>query len=141
MRKKKVLTDWKGLPKDFSPEDFEGFVYLIVNTLTDQKYIGKKYFWSVTKKKVKGQKRRKIEKKESDWRFYKSSCDELKQDIDKLGLKYFEFYILTLHKTRAETNYQEVKEQFIRDVLYSKINKEYEYYNSNILNRYFRKKE
>ncbi len=127
-----------GIPEHFSPEGYEGFVYLIVNTLTLQKYIGRKYFWSKRAKKLKGQKRRKRSITESDWRYYRSSCDELKDDINKLGLDNFEFHILSLHKTRGQTNYAEIREMFLRDVLFSKHNDEYIYYNTNIMNRYFR---
>ncbi len=140
-RKTKVLTDWKNLPSNFKVEDFEGFVYLIVNTLTGMQYIGRKYFWSVTKKKVPGKSRRKVTKSESDWRYYESSCLALKEDIKKLGKENFEFYILSLHKTRGETNYTEIKEQFQRDVLYAKKKGKYLYYNTNILSRYFRPSE
>lgn len=135
----KVSTNWLNLPPDFSPEDWAGFVYLIVDTVTSRKYIGKKFFWSLRKMKVKGQKRRKLVKKESDWKHYKSSSEELKAAIKEHGVDRFEFIILSLHKTRAEVNYSEVKEQFSRDVLYSKINDEYEYFNHCILNRYWRK--
>ncbi len=136
---KKVLTNWTGIPKDFSPEGLEGFVYLIVNTLTDKKYIGKKFFWSKRRLKVKGKKRRKIRITESDWKYYKSSSLDLKADIEEFKEENFTFTILSLHKTRGATNYTEVKEQFIRDVLYSKINGDYEYYNTNILGRYYRR--
>lgn len=138
---KKVLTDWMNLPTDFCPTEYAGFVYLVVNTLTKQQYVGKKFFWSKTKVKVKGSTRRKLKTKESDWRYYKSSSDELKADIASFGLDVFEFSILSLHKTRAETNYTEVKEQFVRDVLNATLpNGEYEYLNKCILNRYYRNK-
>ena len=138
-KKIKVLTNWTGLPDNFKIEEYEGFVYLIVNTLTDKKYIGRKYFWSITKKKVAGQKRRKVSKKESDWKYYKSSSKDLKKDIKEFGVENFTFKILSLQKTRGMTNYTETKEQFTRDVLYSLLpDGEYEYYNSNILSRYYR---
>jgi hypothetical protein len=138
---KKVLTDWMNIPESFSPEAYEGFVYLVVNTITKQQYVGRKYFWSKTKVKVKGSTRRKLKVKESDWRYYKSSSDELKADIETFGLAAFEFSILSLHETRAETNYTEVKEQFVRDVLYAVLpSGEYAYLNKCILNRYYRKK-
>jgi len=141
MSKKKVFTNWLDLPPDFSPPDWEGFVYLIVNTLTDQRYIGRKYFWSKRKTKIKGQKRRKVVVSESDWKTYKSSSDDVKADIKKYGLKNFEFYILSLHKTRAETNYEEIRQQFIRNVLYDRFpNGNFVYYNECILNRYYRRR-
>lgn len=135
-------TPWTGLPDNFNVEDYAGFCYLITNTLTLQKYIGKKFFWSKRKIKVKGQKRRKLVTKESDWKLYKSSSDYVKAAIKQCGIENFEFLILSVHKTRAETNYTEVKEMFKRDVLYSRLNANtYEYLNECILNRYYRKKE
>jgi len=136
---KKVPTNWIGLPDNFNVKEWEGFVYLVRNTLTGQGYIGRKYFWAKTRQKVKGRTRRKRIVKESDWRFYKSSSEELKRDISRLGLGVFEFHVLSLHRTRGETNYCEVKEQFVRDVLYSKLpSGEYEYLNNCILSRYHR---
>jgi hypothetical protein len=138
---KKVLTHWIGIPEDFSPEGLSGFVYLIVNTLSNKKYVGRKYLWSKTSCKIKGKSRRKRTVKESDWRTYKSSSDDLKADIARLGPDAFTFAILSIHKTRAEVNYAEVKEQFSRDVLYAKLpDGNFEYYNSCILNRYYRKR-
>jgi hypothetical protein len=139
---KKTLTIWENLPAEVDLLQYEGFVYLIVNVLTDKKYIGRKYLSSTRKKKVKGKKRRSVTVTESDWRYYKSSSKELKADIDKYGEENFKFIILDFFKTKAETNYAEVKEQFSRDVLYSKLpNGEFEYYNYCILNRYWRKNE
>lgn len=137
----KVLTTWLRLPKGFSSHDWESFVYLVVNTITEKKYIGKKFIWHKRRLKVKGKKRRKCVTKESDWAFYKSSSDTLQAEIAKYGPKAFEFHILQLFKTRAEANYAEVKEMFLRDVLYAKLpNGEYEYYNHQIAGRWFRRK-
>lgn len=141
MKKIKVRTPWQGLPTDFEVSDWEGFVYLIENQLTKQRYIGRKYLYSKRRLKVKGKKRRKLRVTESDWEYYKSSSNDVKADIKEYGLKNFTFEILSLHKTRAETNYTEVKEQFSRDVLSSLLpNGEFEYYNHCILNRYYRKR-
>ena len=57
----------------------EGFVYLIRNELTGQKYLGRKYFASV--RKVKGKTRR--QRFESDWRDYWSSSDVVKEEVKK----------------------------------------------------------
>jgi hypothetical protein len=130
---KKSITPWQGIPKDFSPEGLEGFVYLIVNTLSLKKYIGKKFFWSKRRKKVKGKKRRKLEVTESDWRYYESSSEALKADIRKFGKDKFTFEILSKHTTRGKTNYAETRELFRRDVLVSE-----DYYNDCIINRYYR---
>ncbi len=138
--KKSTSTPWIKPYEIHDLSDYEGFVYLITNELTNRKYVGRKYLWAKTSKKVVGRKRRVRSVKESDWQTYKSSCKELVQDINKFGLENFKFEILSFHRTRAETNYEETKQQFIRDVLYSRINGQYEYYNENILSRYFRKR-
>lgn len=138
--RKKVETPWEGIPEGFSAEEYAGFVYLIQEKATLRKYVGKKFLWSTRKQKVKGKKRGKRVTQESDWRFYKSSSVDLKALIEEKGVEEFTFTILSFHKTRAETNYTEVREQFARDVLYSKIGDLYEYFNHCILNRYYRNK-
>lgn len=131
---------WTGLPQDFNLEDYAGFVYLITNLVDNRKYIGRKYFSSTTRKKVEGRKNRKITIKESDWKNYNSSCKDLKEDIKLFGIENFSFEILSVHKTKGETNYEEVAEQFKRDVLKKTLPcGKREYYNSNILSRYFAK--
>lgn len=118
--------------------DFHGFVYLITNLLNERKYIGKKFFWSHRSKKVKNKKRRKHTIKESDWKTYYGSCDELLADIEKHGKENFKREILSLHKTKGDTNYNEAKQQFIREVLETEMTEGLrEYYNSNIMSRYF----
>lgn len=117
----------------------EGFIYLIENLISGKLYVGRKYLWSTRRTKVKGKKRRKVVRKESDWRTYTGSCDELNADIKREGIENFSFTILSFHKTKGRTNYAEVKEHFGRDVLLEKNDKgEYLYYNTCILNRYYR---
>ena len=108
---------------------YYGFVYKITNLVTGKKYIGRKYFWQF--RKPKGKKRR--EKKESDWKFYYGSSKELLNDIKKLGKENFKREILSFHTTKGSTNYNETKQLFAHDVL----EKDTEYYNDNILGRYF----
>lgn len=135
----KAQITWEGAPVNIEP--YFGFVYLITNKTNDRKYIGRKYFFKRRRVAVKGKKRKKLTVTESDWKTYTGSCDELNLDIKKLGHKNFTFKIISCHKTRAEVNYTEVKEQFIRDVLNAKLDKHtHEYYNTNILSRYFRGK-
>jgi len=110
-------TEWL-TPEGFNPKDAYGFVYLITNKKTDQKYIGKKFFWSqktlpITKKR----KRRKKLLVESDWRKYWGSSKHLQEDIDKYGEDNFTREIIHLCKTKGECAYLEAKEQFDRDVL------------------------
>ena len=99
-------------------EEYEGFVYLITNTTTGQKYVGKKLAkFKTTKPPLKGKKNRRRGYKESDWRDYWGSSDRLQEDVDKLGPKKFTREILYFCKSRAEMSYIEAREQFDRRVL------------------------
>ena len=117
-------------------QDYFGFVYLIQNNLNGRKYIGRKYFWQFRTPKGK---KRKV-KSESDWKKYYGSCPELKEDIDKLGRENFSRTILSLHKTKGKTNFEETRRLFTHNVLTESLDDGTPaWYNSNILNRYFRK--
>ena len=116
------------------PEDCVGFVYLITNTVSGRKYIGKKLakFSKTTYKTVKlkngNKKKKKIRGKiESDWKDYYGSSPNLTKDIETLGKENFSREILHYCKSKAETSYIEAKEQFERKVLETD-----EYYNGHI---------
>jgi len=128
---------YNGVPFTSSDiQDYFGFVYLIQNNLNGRKYIGRKYFWQFRTPKGK---KRKV-KSESDWKKYYGSCPELKEDIDKLGRENFSRTILSLHKTKGKTNYEETRQLFVHNVLIESLdNGEPAFYNSNVLSRYFRK--
>ena len=116
--------------------DNYGFVYLIINKTNHKKYIGRKYFWQFRTPRGK---KRKV-KSESDWKNYYGSCPELKEDIDKLGRENFSRTILSLHKTKGKTNFEETRQLFINNVLTESLdNGDPLFYNSNVLSRYFRK--
>ena len=116
--------------------DYYGFVYLITNKSNQRKYIGRKYLWQFRTPKGK---KRKV-KSESDWKNYYGSCPELKEDIDKLGRENFSRTILSLHKTKGKTNYEETRQLFINNVLTESLDAGGPaFYNSNVLSRYFRK--
>ena len=108
--------------KTFDSEDIGenyGFVYQITNTANNRKYIGKKWFWSSRKKKIKGKKRAKRVKLESDWKTYYGSSEELCADIEKLGTDKFKREILVLCRTKSEATYHEARLQFENRVLES----------------------
>ena len=116
--------------------EYFGFVYLITNNSNGRRYIGRKYFFSFRTPKGK---KRKV-KSESDWKKYYGSCPELKEDIDKFGRENFSRTILSLHKTKGKTNFEETRQLFNNNVLTEALDSGTPaYYNSNILNRYFRK--
>jgi hypothetical protein len=117
-------------------QDYFGFVYHIHCDKTGRDYIGRKYFWSFRKERGKSRRT----KMESDWKKYYGSCPELKEDIDKYGRENFKRTILSLHKTKGKTNYEETRQLFVNNVLTESLdNGEPAFYNSNILSRYFRK--
>ena len=129
-----IFEDRAFLSKDIN--DLYGFVYLITNIQSGRKYIGRKYFWQFRTPKGK---KRKV-KSESDWKKYYGSCPELKDDIKLLGKQNFSRVILSLHKTKGKTNYEETRQLFTNNVLTESLdNGVPRYYNSNILSRYYRK--
>ena len=117
-------------------QDYFGFVYHIHCLKTGRDYIGRKYFWQFRTPKGK---KRKV-KAESNWKDYYGSCPELKEDVDKFGRENFSRTILSLHKTKGKTNFEETRQLFAHNVLTEGLDDGTpKYYNSNILNRYFRK--
>jgi hypothetical protein len=110
------------------PEDCVGFVYLITNLTNDRKYIGKKLArFKTSKPPLKGRKNRRRGTKESDWREYYGSNDELNKDIEQLGTENFKREILYYCNSKAECSYIEAREQFRHKVLETP-----QYYNGHI---------
>jgi len=122
--------NWKYNGVDFieAPKGIEGFVYLITNLENNKKYIGKKGFWTRRKDPKTG--RRKT--KESSWKNYFGSCDELIEDVKVLGKDKFLRKILYLCPHKKSMTYYEVMEQFKRNVIFRE-----DYYNTNIEGKYF----
>ena len=137
---KKMSWIYEGTPITETPEEFGAFVYLITNLTNNKKYIGKKIFWSKRRKRVPGRARRKIVTKPSNWLKYYGSCEELLNDIDSLGEENFSREIIHMCKHRKESTFLEAMEHFTRNVLYALTESgEREYYNNNILAKFFRK--
>ena len=116
------------------PEDCIGFVYMITNTTSGRKYIGKKLakFARTTVKTVKlkngNKKKRRIRSKvPSDWQTYFGSNEELLKDVEALGPEKFTREILFYCHSKAECSYIEAREQFRHQVLESD-----DYYNGQI---------
>jgi hypothetical protein len=110
------------------PEGCIGFVYLITNLKTGQKYIGKKLAqFKRTKPPLKGKKLKRRSTVESDWREYWGSSERLQADVAALGPENFTREILYFCTSKAEMSYIEAREQFDRRVLETD-----EYYNGII---------
>ena len=121
--------NWIYKDKEFTEQDIGdnyGFVYVITHLTTGKKYIGKKFFYSVRTKIIKG-KRKKV-KSFSDWLTYYGSNAELQNDVQKHGTQSFKREIIHLCKSKGECGYLEAKEQFDRCVLESE-----DYYNAWIM--------
>lgn len=131
----------------FDINEYEGFVYLITNIITGEKYIGKKSFHSRTNKKLgkkeiknlpitRGRKAStKKVIKESDWKEYYSSSLRLKEDVNKYGKQNFIREVIKLCKTKKELSYYETKYLFI----YGVIEPNSQFINDSILGKFYRK--
>lgn len=116
---------YEGKEFDGELEGYYGYVYEIENLLTNEKYIGRKYFTKAGYKQVKG-KTKKI-RKESDWVGYYGSSPRLLKEVSSLGKDNFKRTILRLCKTRGECNYWEAKMIFEKDAILDS-----KYYNESV---------
>jgi hypothetical protein len=110
------------------PDGYVAFVYVITNTVTNRKYVGKKLFKFTRTSKKKGKRVKK--QVDSDWIDYYGSNKELLSHVDLFGKEKFQREILYLCKSKGEASYMEAKEQFNRDALISE-----NYYNEWIMVR------
>lgn len=132
--------------EDFPPNTF-GFVYRVIHEPSGKIYLGKKVLQfnrraKLTKKDLalfeggKGRKptfKRVI--KESDWKTYYGSHKEILALIKEGKQGDFRREILTLARTKKLLTYEETKALFLYEVL----QKPDEYFNDNILGKFFRK--
>lgn len=140
------MSKWSYQGQDFEssmiPEGAEGFVYEMQAIINGKlvRYIGKKNFYSVTKKRMgkkavaqlqdKRSKKYTIQKKLSYLDYYSSNA-ELKA-AHKAGINVRRF-IIKICFSKTELTYYETKYQFIREVLESD-----EFLNGNILGRFYK---
>jgi len=115
-------------------KDYFGFCYILTDLENGMKYIGRKYFYSIRKKKGI----RKKVRSESDWKTYYSSSKKIQQMVLESGPNRFKREILSLYKKKGQVNYNETKLLFQHNVLETvdEHGKKL-YYNENIMNRYF----
>jgi hypothetical protein len=112
--------NWIYQDKEFTENDigeYYGFVYIITNNINKRMYVGKKFFYSLRSKIVKGKKKRM--KLPSDWQKYYGSNEVLKKDVIDFGKENFTREIIHLCISKGECGYLEAKEQFIRGVMES----------------------
>jgi hypothetical protein len=101
-----------------TPEEYQGFVYIITELDTGKKYIGKKFFWKPkTLPITKTRKRRVKTRVESDWRDYYGSSAAVQLLIEEKGVDNYRRDVVYLCKTKGECSYYEAKLQFEHDVL------------------------
>lgn len=129
------------------PDNTHGFVYRIIHKPTDKMYIGRKILQNTTKVKL-GKKelkelqgvvgRRpsyKMAVKESNWKTYWGSNKFLKELYKIEPKENFEREILICAPTKKLLTYYELKYQ----ILYEVLEKPDEFFNDNILGKFFTK--
>jgi len=105
---------------DETPEEFQGFVYIITELDTGKKYIGKKNFWRPKVLPKNSKRSRKVRTRvESDWRTYYGSNTNLQTLREEKGPDNYRRDIIRLCRTKGEMSYYEAKAQFDNDVLFS----------------------
>lgn len=131
---------------NFNTDEYYGYVYMTTNLETSRQYIGKKIFKHTQNKKL-GKKeiaalptqrgrvpsKKKIVK-ESDWKTYYGSADEVKQWAKTTPTDKLTRVVLRLCKTKISLSYYEVKYQMIYGVLENE-----EWCNDSILGKFYRK--
>lgn len=97
-----------------------GFIYCISNNLDGRKYIGRKLLrFRVSKSPLKGRTNRRRSTKESDFKTYTGSCNELNDDIEKFGKENFSFNILCFCESKSRLSYMEAKYIIDADAIFS----------------------
>ena len=105
-----------------------GFVYLITNIKNKKGYVGcKQYFIGK-------------EKKESRWQTYVGSSKYLKEDIKKIGKKYFTFEAIAEYKNKRSLRYYEMYYQVKWNVLTATLegSDDPAFYNSFVGGKFYR---
>jgi len=114
----KDMPPWLSAPTQKEIEENVGFIYEIINHNNNRYYIGQcKFHSNRTLPPLKGKRRKRHVKKESNWREYWGSCKELHDDIEKYEGKGFTREVLIVCKSKAWMNFYETKAQFDRSVL------------------------
>lgn len=118
------------------PADTLGFIYEVTFD-NGMKYVGSKYVeHTKTLKPLKGTRRKRKKKYESNWQSYYGSikCPIFKKNFAEGNIKVQRRQILKFCTHKKQLSYWETKFLFSRDCLEKE-----DYYNSNILGKFFKK--
>ena len=114
------MWTYNGKEYDQTPDDYQGFVYLITELDTGKKYIGKKNFWRPKVLPKNSKRSRNVRTRApSDWRTYFGSSTDLQTLKEEKGPDNYKREIIRLCRTKGEMSYYEAKAQFDNDVLLS----------------------
>jgi hypothetical protein len=135
---------WEGMPEN--PLNYFGFVYRITSLETGKIYIGSKQFHLWTGPKggykctdPKDPRWNKTVWKESDWKDYTGSSEELNEEIAKKGKHMYRYEFMHLCRNKLDLHLTEVQYQVNNNVLEAvDANGNYKYYNKNIASKLFR---
>lgn len=132
IHKSKIVEDLS-----FFPDNTFGFVYMVTDQQTNDRYIGKKVlYFNRTLPPLKGQKRKRKKIVESDWKNYYGSHLKIKNLIKEGKEDRFKREILKICFSKKELTYYETKFLFIYEVLE---NGNSNFLNDNILGKFFKK--
>jgi hypothetical protein len=142
------MNNWSYLDKEITelsqlPEGAYGFIYKIQNIMNGKFYIGKKNLHSERNIKLgkkalaartdkRASKKKKVIK-ESDWKIYHGSEEDLQKDIETYGHDSICRTILHICYSKTALTYQEVKWQMITECLETELS-----YNKNILGKFYK---
>lgn len=113
-----TLYEGTELPEDFEWNPPLGFVYKITRKSDGKWYVGQKKILKTEKRPpLKGKIRKRKVVKESDWKTYCGSSNQLKEDIAKYGEDAFTFEILEFCNSKWVMNYEELRLQMINNVM------------------------
>lgn len=139
---------------DDMPDNVFGFIYRVTHKPTGRKYLGRKQLIYERKRKIGKRETKRLKeekkeagedhwwivpkykyiKKESDWKDYYGSSDEVQELLEQDGEDSFERNILCYGFSKKQLNYLETKYLFTEEVL-----EKDEYINSNIQGKYYPK--
>jgi hypothetical protein len=133
--------------ESFNINEYEGYIYMTTILDTGRKYIGKKNFFHNTNVKLgkkelanlptaRGKKpSKKKVTKESDWKTYYGSAQEIKDSVKQYPKERIIRTLLRLCKTKKELTYYECKYLFDYNVLEPNSG----FINDNILGKFYSK--